>query len=152
LGKGYEEMSWEAAGAIGEIVAAFAVLITLVYLVKQIRHSTDVSKVTVYHEAIAQIVQSGLEPDFSSLAVRSQSGEALSPEEQMRADTLARAFIFGHEILLHLFRQGHVDEQLWENIIANNMAYLKGDMILPVLESRPGALSRELLKLIKSEA
>ena len=84
--------------------------------------------------------------------VKSQSGEALSPEEQMRSFTLATAFIFGHEILLHLFRQGQVDEELWENIIANNMVYLKGDMILPVLESRPGTLSRDLLKLVEKEA
>ena len=145
-------MNWEAAGAIGEIIAALAVLVTLVYLAKQIRHSTEVSKVTGYHEAIAQIVQSGLEPDFSLLMVKSQSGEALSPEEQMRSDTLATAMIFGHEILFHLFRQGQVDAQLWENIIANNMTYLKSDMILPVLESRPGALSQELLNLIKNEA
>ena len=145
-------MNWDAAGAIGEIVGAFAVLITLVYLAKQIQHSTAVSKVTVYHEAIAQIVQAGVEPDFSSLMVESQSGEALSLEEQMRSFTLATATIFGHEILLHLFRQGQVDEQLWENIIANNMVFLKSDMILPVLESRPGTLSRELLKLIEDEA
>lgn len=145
-------LNWDAAGAIGEIVGALAVLFTLVYLAKQIRHSTDVSKVTVYHEAIAQIVQAGVEPDFASLVVKSQSGEALSAEEQMRAFTLATAFIFGHEILLHLYRQGQVDEQLWKNIITNNMVFLKGDMILPVLESRPGALSRELLKLIEKEA
>ena len=44
-------MNWEAAGAIGEIVGAFAVLVTLVYLARQIRHGTDVSKVTVYHLA-----------------------------------------------------------------------------------------------------
>ena len=145
-------MSWDAAGAIGEIVGAFAVLMTLIYLAKQIRHSTDVSKVTVYHEAIAQIVQSGLEPDFSSLVVKSRDGEALSPEEQQRSFTLATAFIFGHEILLHLFRQGQVDNQLWENIFANNKVFLKSDMILPVLEARPGVLSRELLKLIEDEA
>lgn len=145
-------MNWEAAGAIGEIVAAFAVLVTLVYLAKQIRHSTEVSKVTVYHEGIAQIVQSGLEPDFSSLVIKSQSGEALSPEEQMRSDILATAFIFGHEILFHLFRQDLVDAELWENIIANNMGYLKSDMIFPVLKLRPGALSQELLKLIENAA
>ena len=139
-------------GAIGEIVGAIAVLITLVYLAKQIRHSTDVSKVTVYHEAIEQIVHAGLEPDFASLAVKSESGEALSPEEQMRSFSLATAFIYGHEILLHLFRQGQVDEQLWENIFANNMTYLKSDMVLPVLKARPGNLSKELLTLIESEA
>ena len=145
-------MNWETAGAIGEIVAALAVLVTLVYLAKQIRHSTEVSKVTVYHEGIAQIVQSALELDFSSLVIKSQSVEALSPEEKMRSDTLATAFIFGHEILFHLFRQDLVDAELWENIIANNMDYLKSDMILPVLKLRPGALSQELLKLIENAA
>jgi len=40
-------VNWDAAGAVGEIVGAIAVLITLVYLAKQIRHSTHVSKVTV---------------------------------------------------------------------------------------------------------
>jgi hypothetical protein len=138
-------------GAIGEIVGAIAVLATLVYLAKQIRHSTDVSKVTIYHEAIEQIVHAGLEPDFALLAVKSERGEALSPEEQMRSFSLATAFIYGHEILLHLFRKGQVDEQLWENILANNMTYLKSDMVLPVLKSRPGNLSKELLTLIESE-
>jgi hypothetical protein len=144
-------MTWDAAGAIGEIVGAFAVLMTLVYLAKQIRHSTDVSKVTVYHAAIAQIVQAGMEPDFSTLAAKIEMGEELSPEEQHRSYTLSTAFIFGHEILLHLFRQGHVDVKLWENILANNMTFLKGPMIWPALESRPGVLSRELLKVIKAE-
>lgn len=143
-------VNWDAAGAIGEIVGAFAVLVTLVYLVKQIRHSTDVSKITVYHEAIAQIVQSGLEPDFATFVAKGETGEELSPEEKSRWFTLATAFIFGHEILLHLFRQGHVDEQLWENILANNMVFLRGPMMLPVLEARPGVLSRELLKILEN--
>jgi len=109
-----------------------------------------VAKVTVYHEAVSQIVQSALEPDFSSLMFKSQSCEALSHEEQIRSANLAAAFIFGHEILFHLYRQGLVDVQLWENIIANDMALLKSDMVLPVLESRQGALSQELLKLMKN--
>lgn len=34
-------MNWEAAGAIGEIVGAVAVFLTLVYLAMQIRQNTD---------------------------------------------------------------------------------------------------------------
>ena len=69
----------------------------------------------------------------------------------MRLFNLATAFIFGHEILLHLFRKGQIDEPLWENIFSNNQVYLSGNMILPVLKSRPGVLSQELLKLIESK-
>ena len=34
-------MSWEALGAIGELVGAVAVLITLIYLAVQVRHGRD---------------------------------------------------------------------------------------------------------------
>lgn len=138
-------------GNYGELIGAIAVLITLIYLAKQIRHSTEVSKVTSYHEAIGQIVTSALEPDFAGLTVKSQSDEPLSPEEQVRSFSLASAFIFGHEILLHLFRKGQIDEQLWENIFSNNQVYLSGNMILTVLKSRPGALSQDLLKLVEGK-
>jgi hypothetical protein len=36
-------MNWEAIGAIGEILGALAVVITLVYLASQVRHAKDAS-------------------------------------------------------------------------------------------------------------
>ncbi len=65
-------------GNYGELIGAIAVLITLIYLAKQIQHSTEVSKVTSYHEAVGQIVQSGLDPDFAALIIKSQSDVSLS--------------------------------------------------------------------------
>ena len=34
-------MNWEAIGTVSEVVGAFAVLVTLFYLAKQIRHSSE---------------------------------------------------------------------------------------------------------------
>ncbi len=143
-------MSIQDWGAIGEVVGAIAVLLTLLYLAKQIKHSIDVAKVTSYHQAIDQIVRSGEAPDFSILATKIERGESLTPEEQTRSNVLATIFIYGHEILLHLFSQNQVDERLWENVISNNMVYLKSDMMLPVLRERPGPISHELLKLVEN--
>ena len=137
-------------GAIGEIVGAIGVLITLVYLARQVRHSSEVAKVASYHQGIGQIIESAMAPDFSILAAKIESGEPLSPEEQMRAATLSSAFIFGHEILLHLYRQHQVDEVLWNNIISNNLGYLTSKMMLPVLQARPGVLSKELSRLVEA--
>ena len=36
-------MNWEAIGAIGDFVGAFAVIITLAYLAVQVRHAKDVA-------------------------------------------------------------------------------------------------------------
>ena len=49
-------MSVEAVGSIGEILGALAVLVSLIYLAKQIKHSTDVSKVTTYQRLPANII------------------------------------------------------------------------------------------------
>ena len=42
-------MNWEAIGAIGEIVGATGVIISLVYLAVQIRHSTKESELSTIH-------------------------------------------------------------------------------------------------------
>ena len=139
-------------GAVGEIVGAAGVLITLIYLAIQVRHGSEVAKIASYHQGIGQIVQSAMEPDFSILAAKIENGEQLSPEEQTRSSTLASAFIFGHEILLHLYHQRQVDEVLWKNILANNLDYLTGNMMSPVLQARPGALSKALRGVVEAES
>ena len=137
-------MSIEGLGALGEIVSALAVLASLVYLAKQIKHSSEVAKVTSYHEGIAQIVQAGLDPDFTRLINKTSLGEGMSEEESLRGGALASAFIFGHEILFHLYRKGQVDEALWDNIIKNNLQWFSNGMIRPVLEGREGNLTKDL--------
>ena len=142
-------MNIEAIGSIGEILGALAVLVSLIYLAKQIKHSTDVSKVTTYHDGIGQILQSGLHPEFARLSVKIESGEVLDPVEESYSTSLATAFIFGHEILYCLFKKGQVDEDLWNNIIINNMQFLKSSMVLPVAKQRQGAVSEDFVRLLE---
>ncbi len=142
-------MNWDAIGAIGEIGGAIAVVLTLFYLSRQIRHSSNVSKVSSYHQAIEQIVEAAKDPDFARLQYKITIDESLEPEEQVKADLLATLFIYGHEILLHLHQTNQVDERLWNNIMDNNMSYLVGDMMLPVLRQRPGEISQDLLAIIE---
>ena len=144
-------MNWEAIGAVGEVAGAIAVVLTLVYLSRQIRHSTNVSKVSSYHEAVGQIVESAKDPDFSRLQYKFSIDEPLSPEEEVKANVLATLFIYGHEILLRLYQQDQVDKILWDNIMDNNLSYLVGDMMLPVLRARPGRLSRDLLLIVEEK-
>ena len=73
-------MNWEAIGAIGEIAGAIAVVLTLFYLSRQIRHNSDVSKVSSYHQAIEQIVEAAKDPDFVRLQYKMTIDESLEPE------------------------------------------------------------------------
>ncbi len=139
-------MNWDAIGAI---LGAIAVVLTLFYLSRQIRHSSNVSKVSSYHQAIEQIVEAVKDPEFVRLQYKITIDESLEPEEQVKADLLATLFIYSHEILLHLRQTNQVDERLWNNIMDNNMSYLVGDMMLPVLRQRPGEISQDLLAIVE---
>jgi len=142
-------MTLQDLGSLGELLAALATLATLIYLAKQIRHSSAVSKTTSYHMAIDQIVQCAKEQDFSDLMTKVDKGESLSDSEVARASVLASGFIYGHEILLHLHKQGQVEDELWRNIIDNNAPLLESPMVHEVLKERAGSLSKELLHLLE---
>ena len=135
-------------GAIGEIVGAVGVLVTLVYLARQIRHSTEVSKVTSYHDAVHQIVESSKDPDFAILLRKVEEEDTLSKEEESRSQVLAAIFIYGHEILFHLYEKHQVDQTLWENVMVNNLSLLQSKMIMSALRNRPGTISRQLLAYV----
>ena len=84
-------MNWEALGAIGEIVGAMAVLVTLLYLAIQVRHFRGQAKLSAYqnwNDALNAFADSISSSDtLSTILVRGRSSYgALSPEEQMRFD------------------------------------------------------------------
>ena len=45
-------MNWEAIGAIGEIIGAIAVFLSLIYLALQIRSNTNVEKAAALREVL----------------------------------------------------------------------------------------------------
>ncbi len=50
-------MNWESAGVIAELIGAAAVVITLIYLAKQVRHSIDYAKADAVQATNAQYIQ-----------------------------------------------------------------------------------------------
>ncbi len=89
-------MNWEAIGAIGEVLGAIAVLVTLLYLAVQIRQNTQALKVTAMgtlHDV--HVVTEKNEPYIASL-VKLGRDEPLDPIERIvaveRFLTIVRAF------------------------------------------------------------
>ena len=76
-------MSWEAIGAVGEVVGAIGVIATLAYLSVQIRHSSKVGMATVQqnvHDGHQLIYTAVL--DNQDLMRRFMAGESLDDREQ----------------------------------------------------------------------
>ena len=89
---GEATMNWNAVGAIGEMIGALAVVVSVIYLAFQIRDNTRASMVDVVREVISafseleRIVAST--PDLAHIILRGRAANSkLSPEEALRFDS-----------------------------------------------------------------
>ena len=88
-------MNWEAIGSIGELLSATAVLITLVYLAKQVRDAKKSIRRQIYQDvngmfnATHHVIASN--PELSSALANLEAGKELSRSQfyQVRAIFLA---------------------------------------------------------------
>ena len=110
-------MNWEAAGALGEIIGAAAVVLSLIYLGSQVRTQNRESRLAAMHE-IAEAFRDATRViatlEFTELAFRAgQEFESLSSAEKV--------VVFGN--FQNLFRvceeafiqrsEGRLDERYW---------------------------------------
>lgn len=148
-------MNWEAVGAIGEVAGAIAVVVTLVYLALQIRHSTQATRIAAYHQAQEQLWSVGAavstDPELARILADTFAGgiDDLALPERMRLEFALASLYFGFESLLALKERGHIEPELWDNVFENNFRLLGSPLGLEYLATRRGTISRRLEARIK---
>ena len=111
-------MNWEALGAIGEIVGAVAVVLTLGYLAVQIRQNTRAIRAAAHQETTRDV------SDFVSrvadnadvariLRVGLHDWDKLDDDERMRFSMLLFRAFFNFQHLFSLHREGTLDPEYW---------------------------------------
>ena len=117
-------MNWEAVGAVGEIVGAAAVVLSIVYLAIQIRANTRATRAAASFDAThswAEFNQTVLElPDeVLSLTLKSYDPNTrvtdLTDVEYMRMVALHRTIFQKLEGQYYLYRYGFLEPGLWRN-------------------------------------
>ena len=103
-------MNWEAIGAIGEIIGAAAVVITLIYLAVQIKNSTKVARSST-RQAIAELSMAAgsdiiKDKDLAEIFIKDLKGAELGEADRVR-----------------LYARSYVGMRIWENI---HYQYLSG--------------------------
>ena len=111
-------MNWEAIGAVGELVGASAVFITLIYLAIQIRNANQANRVVTAariagaaDEWIKQIVQDAELYELYRHGLTDY--EPLSPLEKGRFQLLVLQFLRASESTWIQRRLGAVESDLW---------------------------------------
>ena len=110
-------MNWDALGAIGELVGAVAVVITLVYVGRQI-HQANVqtqtrarySFIEAYGEMNTSISNS---KELASIFRRGFAGEELDEDENIQFFALLGQFLNTWSVLFDLHQDGLLPENQW---------------------------------------
>ncbi len=156
-------MNWDAIGAIGEVIGAIAVLITLAYLAVQIRQNA-ISLDKQSDIARAQILQSradsvtGLasvitaDPENIRVFAKLQGmehfeREAFTDEEFVRAQFVLTMLRANLENTYLQYKQGYLPEEFYRDVgMKNNISVgrLLLEVELPLTESFRGELLRNL--------
>jgi hypothetical protein len=124
-------MNWEMISAIGQVLGAVGVIISLIYLAAQIRNQNKESRraainvlTTHWSDLTKTLVES---PDLAALWLRGlQSFDALDGPAKLRLGAhLGRFLRFADSLYLALL-DGMLDQRLWrgfERTLADTVAY-----------------------------
>jgi hypothetical protein len=130
-------VNWEAIGAIGEIVGAVAVVLSLIYLAAQIRQNTQqveeqcrtqrqnslLGARSSFTEWRSLVIQ---DPTIAAIWRKANRGlEQLAEDERTQVDFLLVDFFWAHATIWIQMEQGLVDEPLWV-ISRSNVAIYAG--------------------------
>jgi hypothetical protein len=110
-------LNWEAISAVGEIVGATAVVVSLIYLAAQIRHNTSVTRSSVRH-ALTERAMSAAAPlvayeNLTRLLQRSIDGEKLEGYEDLRLNAWVYMLMRNWENIHYQHLTGLLSDTEW---------------------------------------
>ncbi|MEJ2171300.1 MAG: hypothetical protein P8X59_00860 [Woeseiaceae bacterium] len=140
-------MNWEAIGAIGEIVGAAAVIVSLAYLGIQVRNQNIESRIASVHDVLE-----GFRTEISAfrnselaelLGKGSVDYEALSDTEKIQFVAMIQGPLRFWEEAYHQYKAGRLSAQLWNGIHAQMRDFISTDGLQKVWELREHTYSQE---------
>jgi hypothetical protein len=116
-------MDWNAIAAIAEIVAAAGVIVSLLYLAAQVRHSTRAAKAAT-RQAIARDLQALSHDlitgsDIASILYRHIAGEPVESDERMRLHARAYRDFHFWDNAHYQYTEGMLSDEEWRGIREN---------------------------------
>jgi len=110
-------MNWEAIGAIGEVVGAFAVVLTLVYLTMQVRQADLGIRASTYQHLLAERANVNMTISangaLANIVRRGFSGDELDPDERQRLHGVALQAFLLFNSAHRLYQSGVIDDDDW---------------------------------------
>ncbi len=149
-------MNWDALGAVGEIVGAFAVVVTLIYLANQIRSQNRESRIASVHElsvAFRGAIMSFQNPNLADVFVRAKTGFLeLSEPERLQFISMIQQIFRVWEDAYYQYQENRLDERIWKSMVVQFSFYLSLDGVCRVWEIRKQAYSDDFREFVDNTA
>ena len=123
-------MNWDAIGAIGELVGAIGVILTLIYLAIQIRHNTRAVRLETAHNIMEEIrdlyslmAEHGELADLINRAATDY--ESITGQEKVRWYALNMNFIRSLENGHIQWQEGALDSRVWYGMKRQSSDYTR---------------------------
>jgi len=123
-------MNWNALGALGEILGAVGVIITLIYLARQISQNTRVMRLSTSH-SIASAARDWNKPLLNdpelawTFQVGTEDPTKLDEKEQARFIELCFSLLRMFEDAHYQYHHGALDPDVWDGYERLYAAYAK---------------------------
>ena len=122
-------MNWDAVGAVGEIVGALAVVLSLIYLAVQIRHNTRTLRRSACRDAVASMRETNSRlignPAMTRIFLAGLDGsDELSAEDQAQFILVIFNFFKTYEDLHYQYLESGLDPAVWEGWARMGAEYL----------------------------
>ena len=110
-------MNWEAISAIGQIVGALAVVVSLIYLAREIRSNARRSRVASLETVIRWLGQLAEHPDLRELYYRGlQDFESLKGADLLGFSALMLQLFHIYQESYFQRLEGHLKPRLWREV------------------------------------
>lgn len=122
-------MNWDAIAAVGEMIAAVAVVVSLIYLSFQIRGQNSEARAAGMH-AVSQGFRDGIGslaeiPHVAEIWIKSNKDPtSLTDEELVQMFAVAQRNFRVWEEAFRLHRSGRLDEEIWDGITKLYVSFL----------------------------
>ena len=117
-----QAVNWEAIGAIGEIVGALAVVVSLAYLASQIRTQNRESRAASVHQVIEGYRSSIAvlhEPEMAEIWLSAMEDfDSLAPSHRLRFVIYLTVALRSFEDAYFQFREGRLEAETWRALLA----------------------------------
>ena len=148
-------MNWTAIGAIGEFLGATGVIITLIYLARQVRQNTRATRLSTSHSisAAARDWNRPLlnDPELAwAFQVGTEDPTKLDEKEQARFIELCFSLFRMFEDAHYQFQKGALDPDVWMGYEKLYAAYAKAPGFQAYWERRKETFRPEFQELIDS--